>query len=93
MRTSHQHPRQAARRSDCQQGFRRRYSKREVARSDRVGRIVADAAITGAAFGDYRTGNQVAMVGIPALPHWRQARSLEFFGPRHFGREMDYVPS
>ncbi len=49
-------------------------------------------AITGVELGGYRTGESVAMVGIPAHPMWRLPKGIEIFGPRHFGYDMDYVP-
>lgn len=49
-------------------------------------------AITGVNLGGYRTGESVAMVGIPAHPMWRLPRGIEIFGPQHFGYDMDYVP-
>lgn len=49
-------------------------------------------AITGVDLGGYRTGESVAMVGIPAHRMWRLPKGIEIFGPRHFGYDMDYVP-
>ena len=49
-------------------------------------------AIAGVGLGGYRLGEEVAIVGIPAHPMWRVAKGIEVFGPRHFGRDMDYVP-
>lgn len=49
-------------------------------------------AITGVGLGGYRTGQSVAMVGIPAHPMWRLPKGIEIFGPRHFGHDLDYVP-
>ncbi|MBI5771346.1 MAG: DUF917 domain-containing protein [Verrucomicrobia bacterium] len=49
-------------------------------------------AITGAGLGGYRTGESVAMVGIPAHPMWRLPKGIEIFGPRHFDYDLDYVP-
>jgi len=49
-------------------------------------------ATAGVGIGGYRTGESVAMVGIPAHPLWRLPKGIEIFGPRHFGRDMDYVP-
>lgn len=49
-------------------------------------------AIIGVGIGGYRTGESVAMVGIPAHPMWRLPKGIEIFGPRHFGYDMEYVP-
>ena len=40
---------------------------------------------------DLAKGNQVTVVGIPALPIWRTKKGKELFGPRAFGFEEDYV--
>ena len=39
-----------------------------------------------------RNGLELSVVAARAPEVWRSARGLEFFGPRHFGFDFDYVP-
>ena len=41
---------------------------------------------------EIRYGYRVAVIGLPADPHWRTAAGIELAGPRRFGYEMDYRP-
>jgi DUF917 family protein len=41
---------------------------------------------------EIRYGYRVAMIGLPADPHWRTEAGIELAGPRRFGYEMDYRP-
>lgn len=41
---------------------------------------------------DIRYGYRVAVLGLPADPHWRTPEGLRICGPRRFGYDMDYRP-
>ncbi|NIK61501.1 DUF917 domain-containing protein [Kribbella shirazensis] len=41
---------------------------------------------------EIRYGYRVAVLGLPADPHWRTAAGIELAGPRRFGYEHDYRP-
>jgi DUF917 family protein len=41
---------------------------------------------------EIRYGYRVAVIGLPADPHWRTAAGIELSGPRRFGYDMDYRP-
>lgn len=41
---------------------------------------------------EIRYGYRVAVIGLPADPHWRTAAGIEIAGPRRFGYEIDYRP-
>lgn len=41
---------------------------------------------------EIRYGYRVAVVGLPADPHWRTEAGLELAGPRRFGYDVEYVP-
>ena len=42
--------------------------------------------------GGYEVSEEVVIVGWPSSPLWRTPKSIEMFGPRHFGFDFDYVP-
>lgn len=41
---------------------------------------------------EIRYGYRVAVIGLPADPHWRTEAGIELSGPRRFGYDMDYRP-
>jgi DUF917 family protein len=41
---------------------------------------------------DIRYGYRVAVIGLPADPHWRTSEGIRITGPRRFGYDMDYQP-
>ena len=41
---------------------------------------------------EIRYGYRVAVIGLPADPHWRTAAGIEMSGPRRFGYDVDYRP-
>lgn len=41
---------------------------------------------------EIRYGYRIAVIGMPADPHWRTEAGLELSGPRRFGYDMDYRP-
>jgi uncharacterized protein len=41
---------------------------------------------------EIRYGYRVAVVGLPADPHWRTEAGIELVGPRRFGYAWDYRP-
>lgn len=41
---------------------------------------------------EIRYGYRVAVIGLPADPHWRTEAGLELAGPRRFGYDVDYRP-
>lgn len=45
-----------------------------------------------ATIGGYVVGQDLAIVGIPAVPLWRQPTMIAEVGPRHFGFPIDYMP-
>jgi len=49
-------------------------------------------AHNGPTLGAFQVGAEVVMVGWAADSRWRQPKGIEFFGPRHFGFDFDYVP-
>jgi DUF917 family protein len=40
-----------------------------------------------------QVGQRLAVIGLPAPSSWRTADGLEVLGPRHFGFDLDYLPS
>jgi len=49
-------------------------------------------AHNGPTLGAFQVGAEVVIVGWASDPRWRQPKGIEFFGPRHFGFDFDYVP-
>jgi uncharacterized protein len=49
-------------------------------------------AHNGPTLGAFQVGAEIVMVGWPADTRWRLPKGIEFFGPRHFGFDFDYVP-
>jgi hypothetical protein len=41
---------------------------------------------------EIRYGYRVAVIGLPADPHWRTEAGIALSGPRRFGYDMDYRP-
>ena len=41
---------------------------------------------------DFRKGQEVTIIGIPAPSPWRTAAGLKVCGPEHFGYDASYIP-
>jgi DUF917 family protein len=41
---------------------------------------------------DFRKGQEVTIIGIPAPSPWRTAAGLRVCGPEHFGYDASYIP-